>query len=104
MSKEKDKKKDGQLVIRIDKQDKKRFLKLCEARDTSAGREIRQFIQGVLAAQQPPVTPTLPTAEAAPETAQDPAPTAVKEKASKPKAAKTKAEKTAPKEAEQVAP
>ena len=41
----KKKKKDGQLVIRIDKKDRDRFVSLCEDLDTSAAREIRRFIK-----------------------------------------------------------
>lgn len=111
MGKEKDKKKDSQLVIRIDKQEKKRFLKLCEARETTAGREIRRFIQDTLAAQEPPAVTAAAEPEAQPETApelpQDPAPKAAKPakaKTAKPKAVKVEAEKVETQEAEKAAP
>ena len=41
----KKKKKDGQLVIRIDKKERDKFVSLCEELDTSAAREIRRFIK-----------------------------------------------------------
>ena len=41
----KKKKKDGQLVIRIDKKDRDAFIRLCDRLDTSAAREIRRFIK-----------------------------------------------------------
>ena len=37
--------KDGQLIIRINKQERDEFLELCEMLDTSAAREIRRFIR-----------------------------------------------------------
>lgn len=40
--------KDGQLIIRIAKDDRDAFVDLCEALDTSAAREIRRFISGFL--------------------------------------------------------
>ena len=42
----KKKKKDGQLIIRIDKKDRDAFIQLCDDLDTSAAREIRRFIKG----------------------------------------------------------
>ena len=45
----KKKKKDGQLLIRIDKRDRDAFIELCDELDTSAAREIRRFIQEFLA-------------------------------------------------------
>ena len=42
---QKKKKKDGQLVIRIDKKDRDKFVTLCEELDTSAAREIRRFMK-----------------------------------------------------------
>lgn len=39
------KNKDGQLIIRINKQERDEFLELCEMLDTSAAREIRRFIR-----------------------------------------------------------
>jgi len=39
------KKKDSQLVIRINSEDRDEFVSLCEDLDTSAAREIRQFMR-----------------------------------------------------------
>lgn len=39
------KEKDSQLIVRINKQDRDDFVQLCEAMDTSAAREIRNFIR-----------------------------------------------------------
>ncbi|ABM04144.1 conserved hypothetical protein [Psychromonas ingrahamii 37] len=39
-------KKDSQLVIRINGEERDRFVSLCEELDTSAAREIRKFIRG----------------------------------------------------------
>ena len=39
------KEKNDQLLIKINKQDKKKFIRLCESDDTSASREIRKFIE-----------------------------------------------------------
>jgi len=41
-------KKDSQLIIRINRKDRDRFVACCEERDTSAAREIRRFIRGYL--------------------------------------------------------
>ncbi|MEL6476240.1 MAG: hypothetical protein AAFR17_02860 [Pseudomonadota bacterium] len=40
--------KDSQLVIRINKSERDRFVSLCDDLDTSAAREIRRFIRGFL--------------------------------------------------------
>ncbi len=40
---------DSQLVIRIKKSERDRFVALCDELDTSAAREIRRFIRGFLA-------------------------------------------------------
>lgn len=45
----KNKKKDGQLVIRINSEDRDRFVSLCDDLDTSAAREIRRFIKDFIA-------------------------------------------------------
>lgn len=37
--------KDAQLIIRINKEDRDRFVSLCEELDTSAARELRGFIR-----------------------------------------------------------
>lgn len=47
----KDKKKDGQLVIRVDKAERGAFVRLCDQLDTSAAREIRRFMRELVAAQ-----------------------------------------------------
>ncbi len=44
--------KDGQLIVRISKDDRDRFVALCEALDTSAAREVRRFIRDFLAANE----------------------------------------------------
>ena len=46
-------KKDSQLLIRISSAEREQFLQLCEALDTSAAREIRQFIRGFLKRNAP---------------------------------------------------
>ena len=40
---------DSQLVIRIKKSERDRFVALCDELDTSAAREIRRFIRRFLA-------------------------------------------------------
>lgn len=40
--------KDSQLVIRLKKSERDRFVQLCDELDTSAAREIRRFIRGFL--------------------------------------------------------
>lgn len=39
------KEKNDQLLIKINKEVKKEFLRLCEKDDTTASREIRRFIE-----------------------------------------------------------
>jgi hypothetical protein len=46
--KTKAKKKNSQLVIRINDEERDDFVSLCEELDTSAAREIRRFIRGFL--------------------------------------------------------
>ncbi len=41
--------KDGQLIVRISKDDRDRFVALCDALDTSAAREVRRFIRDFMA-------------------------------------------------------
>ncbi len=41
-------KKDSQLLIRINSDERQEFLSLCEDLDTSAAREIRRFIRGFI--------------------------------------------------------
>lgn len=43
--KNKDKKKDSQLILRLDKDERDEFVALCKEMDTSAAREIRHFIR-----------------------------------------------------------
>lgn len=38
-------KKDSQLILRLDKDERDRFIALCKELDTSAAREIRGFIR-----------------------------------------------------------
>ena len=42
------KKKDSQLVIRINGTERDRFVSLCDELDTSAAREIRRFIRSFI--------------------------------------------------------
>ncbi|WP_444455420.1 hypothetical protein ACTTAI_09130 [Rhodobacter capsulatus] len=51
MGKSKEKKKESQLVIRVEKAEKTAFLALCEALDTTAGREVRRFMRAFVAAK-----------------------------------------------------
>ncbi len=44
----KNKKKDSQLVIRINGTERDRFVSLCDELDTSAAREIRRFIRSFI--------------------------------------------------------
>ena len=41
-------KKDGQLILRLDKDERDAFIKLCKKLDTSASREVRGFIRGFM--------------------------------------------------------
>ena len=43
--KEKAKKKNSQMLIRINDEERARFIALCEELDTSAAREVRRFIR-----------------------------------------------------------
>lgn len=47
--KHKPNKKDAQLLIRINGEERDKFVALCEALDTSAAREIRRFIRSYVA-------------------------------------------------------
>jgi len=38
-------KKNSQLILRLDKEERDEFIKLCKQMDTSAAREIRGFIR-----------------------------------------------------------
>ncbi|MGC9370279.1 MAG: hypothetical protein ACP5DX_12125 [Paracoccaceae bacterium] len=46
--KKKKNKKDSQLVLRLDKEERDAFVQLCNELDTSAAREIRGFIRKFL--------------------------------------------------------
>ena len=46
--KEKDKGKDAQLVLRLDRKDRDAFVNICKEMDTSASREVRRFIRAFL--------------------------------------------------------
>ncbi|MFY0676317.1 MAG: hypothetical protein K6L74_03050 [Neptuniibacter sp.] len=46
------KKKNSQLVIRINDEERDAFVSLCDDLDTSAAREIRRFIRGFLKENQ----------------------------------------------------
>ena len=46
--KNKDKNKDAQLVLRLEKKDRDAFVELCKELDTTAAREIRHFIRDFL--------------------------------------------------------
>jgi hypothetical protein len=41
-------KKDSQLVLRLDREERDAFVDLCKDMDTSAAREIRRFIRGFM--------------------------------------------------------
>ncbi|BDX08283.1 hypothetical protein [Planctobacterium marinum] len=43
------KKKNSQLIIRINDEDRRTFVELCDELDTSAAREVRRFIKGFVA-------------------------------------------------------
>lgn len=47
--KKKSKKKNSQLLIRINDEERDTFVELCDELDTSAAREIRRFIRGFIA-------------------------------------------------------
>lgn len=49
MKKLQKKKKDSQLIIRINGEERDRFVALCDELDTSAAREIRKFIKNFVA-------------------------------------------------------
>lgn len=46
--KKKSVKKDSQLILRLDKDERDRFIALCKEMDTSAAREIRGFIRAFI--------------------------------------------------------
>ena len=47
--KDKKKRKDSQLIIRVDAEDRDAFVSLCESMDTSASREVRRFMKRFIA-------------------------------------------------------
>ena len=51
--KHKVKKKDSQLIIRINSDEREQFINLCEHLDTSAAREIRHFIRDYIKRHDP---------------------------------------------------
>ena len=50
-SKDKEKKKASQLVIRVEKAERDAFVALCNTLDTSAAREIRRFMRDMVASE-----------------------------------------------------
>ena len=52
MSKTKTPKKNSQLIIRINDEERARFVSLCEELDTSAAREVRRFIRSFIKDQK----------------------------------------------------
>lgn len=46
-------KKNSQLIVRINDEERLRFIELCEELDTSAAREVRRFIRDFIKAQEP---------------------------------------------------
>jgi len=48
VAKKKEKKKNAQLVLRINKESRDRFIEACQDLDTSAAREVRRFIKTFL--------------------------------------------------------
>ena len=46
-------KKDSQLLIRISTEEREQFVQLCEQLDTTAAREIRQFIRKFIKKHEP---------------------------------------------------
>lgn len=49
MTKSKSKKKNSQLIVRINDEERDRFVSLCDELDTSAAREVRRFIRDFIA-------------------------------------------------------
>ena len=52
MAKTKAKKKNSQLIVRINDEERVRFIELCEELDTSATREVRRFIRDFIKNQE----------------------------------------------------
>lgn len=47
--KDKKKRKDSQLIIRVDAEEREAFVSLCDSMDTSASREVRRFMKRFIA-------------------------------------------------------
>lgn len=47
-NKQNKKRKDSQLIIRVDAEEREAFVSLCESLDTSASREVRRFMKRFL--------------------------------------------------------
>jgi hypothetical protein len=45
-------KKDDTLLVKINKEQKKEFIQLCKDHDTSASREVRNFIKNFISEQK----------------------------------------------------
>tara|TARA_B100001123_G_C14482435_1_gene698942 strand:+ start:91 stop:324 length:234 start_codon:yes stop_codon:yes gene_type:complete len=45
-------KKNSQLIVRINDEERLRFIELCEEMDTSAAREVRRFIRDFIKGQE----------------------------------------------------
>ena len=54
MAKSNAKKKNSQLIVRINDEERVRFTELCEELDTSAAREVRRFIRDFIKNQEAP--------------------------------------------------
>ncbi len=54
MAKTKAKKENSQLIVRINDEERVRFIELCEELDTSAAREVRRFIRDFIKNQETP--------------------------------------------------
>lgn len=82
MSKHKEKskakaRKSSQLVLRVEKPMKEAFIAVCESLDSSAGREVRRFMQDFIASHtlaEPDAPAAAPEPDAAPEPGTAPEP------------------------------
>ena len=54
MAKSKAKKKNSQLIVRINDEERVRLIEHCEELDTSAAREVRRFIRDFIKNQEAP--------------------------------------------------
>ena len=64
-------KKDSQMVIRINSDDRDSFIALCEELDTSASREIRRFVKQFIATNGDSAVPAKAEIRNLDETADD---------------------------------